>query len=114
MLRYRLASMALAAGLGLLSGCMNTNPCSEPGIGRGQLLSRLGLGRHKNTPCECSTVGSGPIYRDGATGFEGPYLEDPNAIPGAIPGGIPTGPMPRIVPQAQPVPAPATQMSKTK
>ncbi len=104
MLRHRLASVAVAASLGLLQGC---NGCGM-GIGNGQLMSRLGIGTR--CPCECSTVSSGRVIEGGpGPACEGPLLEPPGATtlpPYGIGGEPPIAPIPRpyTPPLAQPVP----------
>jgi hypothetical protein len=104
MTRFRLAAPALILGLGLLSGC-----CS---VGNGEILSRLGFGRR----CPCETCGSGPVA------FEGPDLGGGCCANGGAggpmilaPGEGPTlAPPPRLAPEAQPIPAGPTSLSKIK
>ena len=100
MVRARLATVAVAAGLGLLGGCSS--------------LARLNpFGRHGETcPCDMGDFGV-----DGAVPTEGPILEGlppaavpappPGAVngvppPGAVNGVPPLAPPPnRVVPQPQ-------------
>jgi hypothetical protein len=103
--RFRLAAPALMLGLSLLSGC-----CS---VGHGEILSRLGFGRR----CPCEANGSGPVAYEGpdicdgcaagAGGAGGPMI--------LAPGEGPTlAPPPRLAPEAQPIPAGPTSLSKIK
>jgi hypothetical protein len=48
MIRWRLGSLALLAGLGFCVGCSNM------GIGHGQMMARL-TGRESSCPCSCSS-----------------------------------------------------------
>jgi hypothetical protein len=96
MSRYRLGSLAVLAGLGLLQGCASSDSCN------GGLLHRLGFGRHG--ACECTPACNGHVVIDGANGppVDGPLLEPPPAV-GTEP---PMAPVPRpYMPQAQPMPA---------
>ena len=107
MIRFRLAAPALVLALGLLSGC-----CS---VGNGQILSRLGFGHR----CPCEANGTGPVAYEG-----GPEICDGCAAGGAAAGGpmilAPSegppmmAPPPRIAPEAQPIPAGPTSLSKIK
>ena len=83
MIRHRLASVALAAGLGLLQGCSSSGCSTGWGIGNGQILHRLGIGNHNQ--CECSTVSNGSVIIDGGTGpgCQGPFLEPQGPPPGS-------------------------------
>src|SRR5262245_6645100 len=109
MLRVRLATLATAAGLALLSGCAGMNS-DRP------LLSRL-CGRHRAT--EACVIDSGGCGGCGAGGMvggmvgDGPILMDrgpittmpPSTVP-AVPlapdSSLPLAPAPRLVPQPQP------------
>ena len=114
MLRVRLATLATAAGLALLSGCAGMNS-DRP------LLSRL-CGRHRATePCViesggyggCSDCGIGGGMVGGMVG-DGPILMDrgpittmpPSTMVPAVPlapdSSLPLAPAPRLVPQPQP------------
>jgi hypothetical protein len=99
MTRYHLKSLAFALGLGLLSGCCGFE------IGNGQLLSRF----HRRGPCDCSTVGNGPMVLDGnGHPIDGPILEPqgPTIQPPGVTTEPPIAPPPRTFPpQAQPTPA---------
>jgi hypothetical protein len=103
MVRTRFAALAVAAGLGLLSGCSS--------------LSRMNPFHRHPDGCPCE----GAMYDgDGPIGADGPNLDDFPAgpvAPGPVisPGTIPTvpqsqvpplGPPPRLF--AQPQTAPAT------
>jgi hypothetical protein len=129
MKRLRMAAFAALAGLAFVPGCC----CFD-----GQFLNRIGLGPRNNcdccecgsscggTPC-CGMESSGMPFGIGSTGCcgtpccnggcsgqlvggEGPMIgEPPTGFPVAPPGGIyEQGPQPRIAPQAQPMPAPAS------
>ncbi len=103
MKRLRRAVFAAVAGIAFIPGCC----CFD-----GQLLNRMGFGPRPSECCgECNSCGSccgpqivseGPML-DNATG---PYLPSPGGV-------IESGPQPRIVPQSQPMPAPAS-MTKFK
>ena len=106
MFRVRLATLAAAAGLGLIGGCagMNSNQ---------SLFGRL-CGRQRTTeacvidpgvcgePCNgaCDVMGDGPTLMD-----RGPIMMQP-AMPPAVPlvpdSSLPLAPTPRLVPQPQP------------
>ncbi len=103
MIRYRLATLAFMAGLGLLQGCASSDNCNDGGFLRGGFLHRLGFGRRG--ACECTPVcnGNGHVVIEGGNGqpFDGPLLEPPSV--GTEP---PIAPVPRpYLPQAQPMPA---------
>ena len=103
MVRLRLATLAVAAGFGLVCGCMSMSPCG--------LLARF----RARTAAES--------YENGAIApGEGPMVEGP-IINGVVPGDPILGPIPpvtpqntipplasppRIVPQPQAQPAPYT------
>src|SRR5690349_3726278 len=79
MVRLRLATLAVAAGLGLVGGCMTVSQCPL-------------LGRFRAHPAgDCGAPGGG------ANG-EAPILERP-VLNGAIPGGPTTVPAPFMTPQ---------------
>jgi hypothetical protein len=88
MFRARLASITLAAGLGLASGCCSLSDHS--------LFSRFG---HRSRPAPETVVGA-----DVCTGTEGPLMQDygPYPVPAApAPAPVPypgTGPQPLAVP----------------
>ena len=115
MFRARLATLAAAAGLGLIGGCagMNSNQ---------SLFGRL-CGRHRTTEAcvmdpgvcgdscgggGCEVMGDGPMLMD-----RGPIMMQP-ATPPAVPlvpdssvplvpdSSLPLAPTPRLVPQPQP------------
>jgi hypothetical protein len=93
MVRARIAGVALAAALGLVSGCSTPSGCSScPGT---SFTSRLtGLFRHNSTPVE--VVGS-PI--------DGPVIADPG--PGCCDGsggGLPPQSFPPMPQSFGPVP----------
>jgi len=103
MVRLRLATLVVAAGLGLVCGCMSLSPCP--------LLGRF----RAHPPADGYEGGMLP-------GSEGPILDGP-VINGLVPGGPTAAPVPsvtpqntipplasppRIVPQPQAQPAPYT------
>jgi hypothetical protein len=103
-------------GLATLSGCSSTPNCGGGicGGGGGGFLSRL-TGRSRVITTE-SPVGEGPMLGDPACGLPGgmpfsggaPIQVVPQGGGGALP---PLAPAPRLVPQAQPVPADPTSGS---
>jgi hypothetical protein len=106
MFRVRLATLATAAGLALLSGCAGMN--SNQG-----LLGRL-CGRHRATePCVIESGGCSDCGIGGGMVGDGPILMDrgpittmpPSTVP-AVPlapdSSLPLAPAPRLVPQPQP------------
>ncbi|HEY1860191.1 MAG TPA: hypothetical protein VGG61_07545 [Gemmataceae bacterium] len=101
MLRKSLAIAALAAGVGLSTGCMSS-PCERP-----PLLSRLGLnGRAERRAAEvCSQPMDGPALEDCGPGCASPYPYNGEAgMNGTLtpqPGLPPLGPPPRLVPTPQ-------------
>lgn len=107
MYRARLASLALAASLGLACGC--TSLCDHPLFGGDHSL----FGRRDNAaPCAtptagCSTCGS--VVSDTVVS-EGPILESTPGVVGGPPMITPEstvpplGQPPRLVPQAAPTP----------
>lgn len=107
MFRARLASLALAANLGLACGC--TSLCDRPLFGGDHSL----FGRRESAaPCGTATAGCstcGSVVSDTVVS-EGPILE---TTPGVVvpPAAItpestvpPIGQPPRLVPQAAPTP----------
>jgi hypothetical protein len=96
MKRLRMAALAAVAGLAFVPGCC----CFD-----GQLLNRMGLGTQQNGCCgECnSCCGSGQMVTEGPIldSQPGPYLPPAGGV-------IEQGPQPRVVPQAQPMPAPVS------
>ena len=115
MVRARLASLALAAGLVLVSGC-STCFSITPTIGAGH----GGVPRCGANGCGVAPVAAGSApFHDGGLG-EGPILDDgPPFLNGGVPGpGFmpppPHGngqmpalaPMPRLAPTPQAVPMP--------
>lgn len=107
MLRTCWATLAVAATLGLVSGCMNSS--RQPWIGR-----------HRNVmPPECSCLeGEGMPFYDGPIldaggpllvpgGSQGTIVVPPAANPMPEAGPAPTAPQPRLVPQPQPSSRPA-------
>ena len=117
MLRARIATSLLAAGLGLACGCSNMSNFS--------LTGRC----HRSRPCEAECIEAGSPVCDGPV-CDGPMLQDfgPYAMPpagpmpGMQPGPLtpltpqpfaplapqpsmpPLSPAPRLQPQAQPLP----------
>ncbi len=101
MIRARWTSAVAAASLGFAVGCMSL--CDRP------LLSRF---RARPAACDCVDAGALPITN-------GPVLEGPGPFVGPPPTPVMNGtmplapqahvpllsPPPRLVPQAQPVPA---------
>jgi hypothetical protein len=109
MLRTRLASLALAAGLSLTSGCLNfsrpwgSGPggcCCPPAGGCCDGVT-AGFGGVVGTPC-CSSHAAPP----GAV--EGPVLVPPHGVPPAGPdnGVLAPAPSPRLVPAPHAVATP--------
>jgi hypothetical protein len=90
MVRTRRASLVLLAGLGLVSGCLNFNPCERPLLGRltGQGCCEGGC----ESGC-CNGGGAGPIL-NGMEGMPAP----PPPPEGVVP--LPAAP-PRLVPTPQ-------------
>lgn len=80
MVRLRLATLAVAAGLGLVCGCMT--------LSQFPLLGRF----RAHSAGDCGDAG---VVANG----EGPVLEGP-VINGAIPGGPTTAPAPFVAPQS--------------
>jgi hypothetical protein len=125
MLRKRLASLALAAGLGLTSGCLGFgNPwcprpaccpsspcCAAPvnGDGVGGILSGYGGGLVEAAPC-CNSHGGPPAAVEGL----GPILAPPqvappvNGGPPPVNGGLPpvNGGAPTVLDPGALAPAP--------
>jgi hypothetical protein len=119
MLRTRLAAVALAAGLGLVSGCGES--CHSSLFSRFRTCS----GSAGCCPAECASgleggygpACDGPVLDQGA-----PYYGQP-AYPAAPPAGAPAAPPgevmpqltapPRLVPQAQPTPYTPSFQSRT-
>jgi hypothetical protein len=107
MLRARLAGALVAAGLGLISGCSSLSNSSW-------------FHRNRAVPCDGCSAGAVPMG-------EGPMLEGGSAV--MVPGEMPTGPMPaplppdasmpsmtqppRLVPQPQAQPVPASPSKRT-
>ena len=117
MIRKRLAVLAAAAGLGLLSGCSSPTMtcCNRPSF-FGRLTGRM------------RTVEVVPVESGGAPCCDGPMLMDRGPVvmpsvpampgvsgvpgmppvpgsapcaPGGVPGGAPLAPVPRLVPEPQ-------------
>src|SRR5262245_20085756 len=98
MVRLRLASVAMAASLGLVCGCLTLPPCP--------LLGRL---RCRPAPAgECCEAGAAPAC-EGPMLDPGPAFVPPLGSPGAMvnpslapQNGVPSlAPAPRLVPQPQ-------------
>src|SRR5438067_7012449 len=109
MIHKRLAILAAAAGLGLLSGCSGSRSTCSSTSGFSGFFGRL-TGRAR-------TVEVMPAYESGDQPCcDGPLLSDHGPVvmpsmggvpsfpsaPGAIPGGAPLAPVPRLVPEPQP------------
>jgi hypothetical protein len=115
MKRYRWMALAALAGLGLASGCASSNGCGCPCPGNGGGLFHGGLMQRLrgNNCCECQAlpVAGAPPCCDGgmlmsAPGMmQGPALPGPNGGPPLMPGAQQMPTMPRLEPQAQPLPA---------
>ena len=127
MTHHRLASVALAASMGLFQGCSTPSSgcgCSSGlGIGNGQLLARMGFGRRNDCCCNGTVMSSGPMasgpicegtLMSNGSACDGPMLGTPPGI-GIAPMPYPTtgeppvvpAPLPMVpVPPAIPTPAP--------
>jgi hypothetical protein len=101
MSRKHLVAAALAAGVGLGTGCMSSpcgNSCDRPG-----LFSRLGINGRRNAEVCSQPVMDGPMLEDcgppcpppcnGSAGMNGMLVPQP--------GLPPLGPPPRLVPRPQ-------------
>lgn len=79
MVRLRLATLAVAAGFGLVCGCMSISQC--PLLGRFRARSAA----------ECCENGA-------IAGGEGPMVDGP-VMSGPVPGDPTLGPIPSVTPQ---------------
>jgi hypothetical protein len=92
MIRLRLATCAMVAGLGLVSGCRSLcnpcDPCASPCNGNGGMISRL-LSRRNGGTVVGTPVSGMPLGMGDCCGMDGccdggPMLGDPTLINGGM------------------------------